>query len=160
MKRPSWFRCPWVSREWADTLQAQVERREQERDAALKEIDGLRRRVLDTEARHDEAEGKRRQLARWLADEKTTNKHLTEELQAVSIVNACLTEELTKLRELLAECNAEASDSAAAHWSAEARREKKRADRLQKQYDDAVGLKPNGIEDSRPWQPGYKADAS
>lgn len=34
--------------------------------------------------------------------------------------------------------------------------EKKRADRLQQQYDDAVGLKRGGIEDSSRWQPGYK----
>jgi chromosome segregation ATPase len=27
---------------------------------------------------------------------------------------------------------------------------------LQKQYDDAVGLKPRHIEDSSRWQPGYK----
>lgn len=27
---------------------------------------------------------------------------------------------------------------------------------LQKEYDDAVGLKPSHIEDSSRWQPGYK----
>lgn len=122
---------------------------------------GLRRRVVATEARHDEelaeVEGKRRRLARWLADEKTANKRLTEELQAVSIVNGRLTEDLTELRELLAECKAEASDGAAAEWRAKARREKKRADRLQKELDDATFLPAGGIEDSRPWQPGYQA---
>ncbi|MDX3243497.1 hypothetical protein [Streptomyces sp. ME18-1-4] len=35
MKRPSWLRWPCVSAEWADTLQARVERRETERDEAL-----------------------------------------------------------------------------------------------------------------------------
>jgi septal ring factor EnvC (AmiA/AmiB activator) len=156
MRCPSWLRWPCVSREWASTLQARIERREKERDAALNQVAELKQRVLDTEARHDEAEGKRRQLARWLADEKTSNRRLTEELAAVSIVNTRLTEDLTEVR-------AQLTDSAAAHWSAQARREKKRADRLQKQYDDAVGLKPGGIEDSRKWQPGYKdpkADAS
>jgi len=114
-----------------------VSRRQQEA-----EIAGLRRRVLDTEARHDEVEGMRRRVA--------------EELAAASIVNVRLTEANSELREQLAELKAQSSDSAATYWSAEARREKKRADRLQKQYDDAVGLKPGGIEDSRPWQPGYQ----
>lgn len=149
MKRPSWLRCPLVSREWADTLQARIERREQERDAALTQVAELKQRVLDTEARHDEAEEERRQLARWLADEKTSNRRLTEELAAVSIVNTRLTEDLTEVR-------AQLTDSAAAHWSAQARREKKRADRLQKQYDDAVGLTGARPQDSSRWQPGYK----
>lgn len=39
---------------------------------------------------------------------------------------------------------------------AEARAEKRRADGLQKRLDDAVGLKPHGIADSRPWQPPYQ----
>ena len=38
MNRPSWLRCPWVSREWADTLAKRVERREQQRDAAFDEL--------------------------------------------------------------------------------------------------------------------------
>ena len=36
------------------------------------------------------------------------------------------------------------------------RAELKRADQLQARLDDAVGLTPRGIKDSRPWQPGYK----
>ncbi|MFJ8538114.1 hypothetical protein [Streptomyces sp. NPDC093591] len=46
---------------------------------------------------------------------------------------------------------------------ADRRTETKRADGLQRRLDDAVGLTPRGIEDSRQWQPGYqkpKADAS
>ncbi|MEU0671316.1 hypothetical protein ABZ330_00190 [Streptomyces sp. NPDC006172] len=39
---------------------------------------------------------------------------------------------------------------------AENREEKKRGDRLQQRLDDAVGLKPSGIEDSSRWQPGYQ----
>ncbi|MFI7294022.1 hypothetical protein [Streptomyces sp. NPDC050121] len=81
---------------------------------------------------------------------------VAEELAAVSIVNACLTEANTELREQLAELRAQLSDSAATYWSAEARREKRRADRLQKQYDDAVGLTGARPQDSSRWQPGYK----
>ena len=38
----------------------------------------------------------------------------------------------------------------------EATAEKRRADHLQERLDDAVGLKPFRIEDSRWYQPGYK----
>lgn len=127
------------------------------------EIAKLRRRVLATEARHDEAARAHNQLAKKLADEETANKRLAEELAAVTIVNTCLTDDLVAARERLAEVEAASCDTAAAQWQAQARREKKRADALQKAYDDAVGLKPRGIEDSSRWQPGYvapKADAS
>ncbi|MFF7485587.1 hypothetical protein ACFZBC_08825 [Streptomyces luteogriseus] len=45
----------------------------------------------------------------------------------------------------------------------EAAAEARRADHLQTRLDDAVGLGPRGIKDSRTWQPGYrkpKEDAS
>lgn len=44
--------------------------------AALDEIEKLRRRVLATEARHDEVEGERRNLARMLAEADAANKRL------------------------------------------------------------------------------------
>jgi len=37
MRRPSWLRWP-VSAEWADTLQARVGQREEQRDAAFDEL--------------------------------------------------------------------------------------------------------------------------
>jgi predicted RNase H-like nuclease (RuvC/YqgF family) len=126
-----------VSREWADTLQAQVERREQERDAALKEIDGLRRRVLDTEARHDEAEGKRRNLARWLAEAETTNRRLKTEL---------------------ATAREETRDGVTAEWRAQAQAEKRRADGLQKRLDDACGLNTSKVAEGRNWQQNRQDD--
>ena len=46
---------------------------------------------------------------------------------------------------------------AAAEGRAEARAERKRADQLQKQFDEAVGLTPGRPRDSAPWQPGYVA---
>lgn len=130
------------------------------------EIAKLRRRVLATEARHDEVarahnhlakelaetEDKRLRLARWLADEKTANKRLTEEFAATRIVNDCLTGDLAAAREEIAELRAASSDSAATHWRAEAKREKKRADRLQGRLDDAVGLTDPRVEDGRNWQ--------
>jgi len=94
------------------------------------------------------------------ASERYARREADETRTALTLVNTHLTEDLTDVKEQLAELRALSSDSAATRWQAEARREKRRADRLQKQYDDAVGLKPGGIVDSRPWQPGYKADAS
>lgn len=46
-------------------------------DAALTEIEALRRRVVTTEERHDEAEGERRRLANQLATAKTEVRQLT-----------------------------------------------------------------------------------
>lgn len=40
---------------------------------------------------------------------------------------------------------------------AEARRERKRREQLQKKYDEAVGLTPGRPQNSAPWQPGYQA---
>lgn len=77
-------------------------------------------------------------------------------LAAISKTNECLTADLAAAREELAEVKAQASDSAAAGWKRKYREQKARADQLQKQYDDAVGLKPSGIEDSSRWQPGYQ----
>jgi len=81
---------------------------------------------------------------------------LDEKHTAVSLVNARLTEDLAAAR-------AEAADSLAGQLRAELKREKRRADRLQKELDDATFLPAGRVEDSRRWQPGYqapKADAS
>ena len=126
------------------------------------EIAELKRRVLATEARHDQVEDKRRRLAGWLAESEGKRRTLTEELAATTIVNACLTENLAAAREELAELRAQSSDTAAAHWKAEAKREKKRADQLQKQYDDACGLNSQrgdvGLYGSEHWKPPISLD--
>ena len=94
---------------------------------------------------------------------KRAAESVSEKYADTCITNECLTHDLTAVRERLAEVEAASCDTAATHWRAEARREKKRADQLQKQYDNAVGLKPSRVEDSSRWQPGNqepKADAS
>jgi uncharacterized protein (DUF3084 family) len=73
---------------------------------------------------------------------------LDEKYTAVCLVNARLTEDLAAAR-------AEASNSLAGQLRAELKREKKRADRLQKELDDATFLPEGGVVDSRKWQPGY-----
>lgn len=71
-----------------------VSRRKYERDLAAEraEQDRLRSRVLTTEARFDEVEGKRRNLARWLAEAEAANKRLAGR-------NTRLAELLTTARE-------------------------------------------------------------
>lgn len=154
-------------------------RHEQELAAAREEIARLRRRVLDTQDRHDEVV-------------RAHNK-LAEELAATSIVNDCLTTDLTTARERLAEYGSRRTVSevlvehdahrkalaeairaglhlnweqlietarqtfeGATEWRADCEAEKRRADQLQERLDDACGLGPGGIEDSGRWQPGYK----
>src|SRR5690606_26591974 len=117
-------------------------RHEQELAAAREEIARLRRHVLDTQERHDE-------VAR-------AHNKLAEELAATSIVNDCLTTDLTTARERLAEYGSRHTSEGAAEWRASYEAEKRRADRLQERLDDACGLGPGGIEDSGRWQPGYK----
>lgn len=120
------------------------------------EIAALKHRVLATEDRHDQVEDERRRLAGQYAV-------LEERYTDTAIVNECLTEDLAKAREELAEVKAQASDSAAERWRAEAKREKKRADRLQRQYDDAVGMNTargdRGLYDSEHWKPPVSLDA-
>lgn len=101
-------------------------------EAALDEIDNLRRRVVATEARHDEVEAKRRRLAGWLAEAKTANTRLTGHV-----------EELSKRLE----AQPSFEDSAAL---------KSQIRHLLKRLDDAVGLPPGRIEDSSRWQPGFQ----
>lgn len=102
-------------------------------EAALTEIDNLRRRVMATEARHDEVEAKRRRLAGWLAEAKTANTRLTGRI-----------DELTKRIEE----RPSFEDSAAL---------KNQIRHLQRRLDDAVGLTPGRRpEDSSRWQPGYQ----
>ena len=67
---------------------------------------------------------------------------------------AQLERQVADLQKRLDVANSRPTDS---HWRAEARRERDRADRLQKRLDDAVGLAPGGILNSAPWQPGYQA---
>lgn len=106
---------------------------------------------------------------------------IAEELAAVSIVNACLTEDLTKAREqLAASMAAESALAMQIHEMAqpveptddeldtlnrlirERDSEKVRADRLQKQYDDAAGLTALrgdiGLTDSEHWKPPISLD--
>ncbi|MGW3025820.1 hypothetical protein [Streptomyces sp. NPDC001221] len=106
-------------------------------DDALTEAAGLRRRVLNTEDRHDEVEDERRRLAGQYAA-------LEEQYVGACIVNECLTSDLAKARTQPAE-NSE-------DWQTRYEDEKRRADRLQRRLDDALGLNTSQIADGRLWQ--------
>jgi chromosome segregation ATPase len=106
---------------------------------------------------------------------KYAAEQAAEKYTDTAIVNDCLTEDLVKVREQLVETRqVEGALARQIHEMAqpveptgeeldeitrltrELDSERKRADRLQRKYDDAVGLKRSGIEDSGRWQPGYK----
>ncbi|MFI8351239.1 hypothetical protein [Streptomyces sp. NPDC085596] len=152
-------------------------------EKALAEIDGLRRRVLDTEARHDQAEGERRRIASQYVS-------LEEQYTNTVIVNACLTDDLAKAKARLAEYGGRRTvpdvleehdvhrkaladtlgdqklhlnwdqliaevarlNGAAVAWMADHDREKRRADGLQKQLDDALGLNTTEVAEGSKWQ--------
>lgn len=82
---------------------------------------------------------------------------LYDQFTATAIVNGCLTEDLTKAR---AELVTPATD-----WQAKYEAEKKRADRLQQQLDDALGMDRAtkagaGWEDRREQRMKYDTAAS
>lgn len=83
MNRPTWLRCPWVSREWADILEARLERLYEERDTALAARDTAvfnRQQVLDQLAEADAANRKLHDasltLSQQLFDAKVENNAL------------------------------------------------------------------------------------
>ncbi|MER6534367.1 hypothetical protein ABT215_11250 [Streptomyces sp900105755] len=133
--------------------------------------------------------GERNQFLRDRDTQKAVARKATEQYAdlydqhaATVIVNNHLTEDLTAARKELSE-ERQVSESLARQiqgladrlrgyesvdgddesWRSRYEAEKKRADQLQQQLDDAVGLPKNGSQDSSHWQPGYqepKADAS
>jgi hypothetical protein len=109
----------------------------------------------DYSALHADRERIRNERTQFAKDRELFKRE-AEKYTDACIVNECLTEELATVREQLAEAQAQFADTAVAEWSRKARAEKKRADRLQKQYADAVGLRAGRIEDSSRWQPGYQ----
>ncbi|MDX2550184.1 hypothetical protein [Streptomyces stelliscabiei] len=117
----------------------------------------------------------RDQLAKDLAAAEAELAGVSEKWTDTAIVNDCLTEDLTKLRKQLADSMAveeslaaqihvlvghdlppEAGLNPMADVIRERDAEKRRADRLQRQLDDATFLPPGRVEDSGRWQPGYQ----
>lgn len=130
-------------------------------------------------ARHDAAvarlEAVRDRLAKDLAASEKELAGVSEKWTDTAIVNDCLTEDLVKVRKQLADSRqVEGALAAQIHVLVghelppetglnpmadvirERDAERKRADRLQRRLDDAVGLPPGRVEDSSRWQPGWQ----
>lgn len=120
----------------------------------------------------------RDQLAKDLAEAERELADVSEKYTDTAIVNDCLTEDLVKVRKQLAETQqVESALARQIHDMAqpvdpddayldditrltnERDSEKKRADHLQRELDNALGLGGRRVEDSSRWQPGYKAPA-
>jgi predicted RNase H-like nuclease (RuvC/YqgF family) len=112
------------------------------------EVAALRRRVLATEARHDDVVRAHNALARQLAEADAANRRLADR-------NLELGRRVSALAEADPEYAAELEQKVARLTEGYAA-EKKRADHLQRRLDDAVGLSAGRIADSRQWQPGYQ----
>ncbi|MGW4493835.1 hypothetical protein [Streptomyces sp. NPDC004376] len=109
------------------------------------ELDRLRADNTRLRAERDQF-AKDRDAQRRIADRIADNyRDLEERYQGTVIVNTCLTDDLAAARKQLAAVD---TDGWQAHYAAE----KKRADRLQKQLDDALGLNTAGVADGRHWQ--------
>ena len=122
--------------------------------AALRsQYEALRERCEGAESREAIERNARRTITHQFteADEQRT---------ALTLVNACLTDDLVKERQvsgsLALQIHAMAQplepDLDAIDWPAKYEAEKKRADRLQGRLDDAVGLTDPRVEDGRNWQ--------
>ncbi|WP_200309139.1 hypothetical protein [Streptomyces adelaidensis] len=117
----------------------------------------------------------RNQFAKDRDTYKSAAETAAEKYTDAAIVNDRLTEELVEVRAKLADSMAvEGALAAQIHVMAghdlppevemnpmtrvtrELELERERADRLQRQLDDAAGLPPGRVEDSSRWQPGYQ----
>jgi predicted nucleic acid-binding Zn-ribbon protein len=129
--------------------------------AALAEIEGLRRRVLATEARHDKVEDERRRIAEELAAART---QLADRVDGSTVVDVL--EEHDARRKALADALGDQKrhqswdeliagvvrlNAAAEAWMADHAAEKRRADEL------AAGLVEASGEEIKAWEARVKA---
>lgn len=116
--------------------------------AARAETDRQRARAETAEGRVETAEFNRAQILRQLGEADAANRRLAGRVEELGRRNSTLAESdpdhLASLEQQLASVRRELAA------------EKKRVERLQRRYDDAVGLTSSGIKDSSPWQPGYQ----
>ena len=142
------FQWPFVSRRRYDSVNADRERLRGERDQFAKDRNAFKYAA--------------EQASEKCTDTAIVNDRLTEELAtararlAASMdAESALAQQIHEMAQPVEPTDAELDDIT--RLTRELDSEKRRADRLQKQYDDAVGLGGGRIEDSRRWQPGYKA---
>lgn len=132
--------------------------------AARAETDRQRARASKAEKAEATAKFNREQVLAQNAELHTANtrlagrnKALGERLAEAQVANGFnpVAAKKTAGRIAVLQKAAAAGREEAAIARAEARRERKRREQLQKKYDEAVGLAPGGILSSALWQPGY-----
>lgn len=133
---------------------------------ARTEANRQRERAEKAEARAKTEIEARRSITRQNAELDAANTRLTgrnkalgQRLAEVQVANGFNPAEARRTAERIATLRkaAAAGREEATLARAEARRERRRREELQKKYDEAVGLAPGGILNSGPWQPGYEA---
>lgn len=140
-------------------------RHDEELAAARAEINRQRERAVKAEARATTEIAARETITRQHAELDAANARLTgrnkalgERLAEAQVANGFDPVAAKRTAERIATLQkaAAAGREEAALARAEARRQRKRADGLQKRLDDAVGLPPGGVLSSASWQPGYQ----
>ncbi|MGW8719633.1 hypothetical protein ACWGNR_10030 [Streptomyces althioticus] len=126
-------------------------RYEQERAAAQNEIAALRRRVLDTQDRHDEVARAHNHLAKRLSEADAANRRLYDRnLELGRRVSALAESDLeyaAQLERRVARLK-KVGKRVLAAWA----REQRRAEHLQQRLDNACGLNSPAVEAGRHWQ--------
>ncbi len=132
------MRWPFVFRSRAEAELLAVE-------ADRERLRGERDQFLDD---RNAAQAAARTAAEKFAEADATNRRLAGRVEELGRRNSTLAESdpdhLADLEQQLANVRRELAA------------EKKRVERLQRRYDDAVGLTSSGIRDSSVWQPGYQ----
>jgi hypothetical protein len=147
------MRLPFVSRAAYNTQAEELADALIVNGCLTDDLTAARRRLAEYEGRRTVAEVLEDHDVhrKALADALGASQHLTWDQLLITARRA---------REALGECRAEAdaerkrADSL--ETGSETGRLKRRVAHLQRQLDDAVGLPPGRIEDSRRWQPGYQ----
>ncbi|MFM9616778.1 hypothetical protein ACKI14_02310 [Streptomyces turgidiscabies] len=141
-------------------------RHSEELAAARAEADRQHARAVKAEARATTEIEARRTITRQHAELDAANarlagrnKALGERLAEAQVVNWFDPAAAKRTAARIASLQKAAAKGReeAAMERAEARRARKRADHLQKELDNALGMPANGLLDSAIWQPGYQA---
>jgi chromosome segregation ATPase len=130
----------------------EADRLRTERDAALEDLEACKTAAATSARLYVEADATITRLT-------GRNEALGDRLLEAQVASGFNPVEARRTAERIATLQkaAAAGREEAVIARAEARRERKRADQLQKKYDEAVGLGSARPQDSARWQPGYEA---
>ena len=146
------MKWPFVPRAQHDAVLADRERIRGERNQFAEDLDGFKAAAEKSAALFAEADAANTRLT---GRNKALNARLLE-AQVASGFNPVAArrtaERIAALQKAAAEGREEAAKARAA-----AKRDRQRADQLQKELDNALGLPPGGPLSSAIWQPGYQA---